>query len=87
MFNDGEIGLDLISFNIQRGRDHGLPGYVEYRSYCQVGRARSFEQLRSNIRRDVRKDKFFERCDAQIYFIKIGQLKVNSRIKRVSFNQ
>lgn len=24
-------GVDLVSFNIQRGRDFGLPGFMEYR--------------------------------------------------------
>ena len=46
---DDRIGLDLVSLNIQRGRDHGIPGYVEYRKICQVGRANSFNDLKSNI--------------------------------------
>ncbi|KAG1666076.1 Chorion peroxidase [Nymphon striatum] len=38
-------GLDLASLNIQRGRDHGLPGYNEYRKYCNFEKYTSISEM------------------------------------------
>ncbi|XGW08547.1 hypothetical protein V3C99_011124 [Haemonchus contortus] len=40
-----QSGLDLISINIMRGRDHGVPSYVAHREYCGLSRSLSFQGL------------------------------------------
>ena len=42
-----KLGLDLISFNIQRARDHGIPGYTTIRHNCYPDETKieSFDDL------------------------------------------
>lgn len=44
-------GLDLVSLNIQRGRDHGLPGYAVWREYCGLGKVETFGDLEGYLDR------------------------------------
>lgn len=37
--------LDLVSLNIQRGRDHGLPAYSEWRKHCKLPHVDTWEDM------------------------------------------
>ncbi|XP_050422315.1 peroxidase-like [Adelges cooleyi] len=42
---NGPLGVDLLSYDIQRGRDTGLPPYNKIRAKCGLSPAKSFDDL------------------------------------------
>jgi peroxidase len=44
-------GLDLVALNIQRGRDHGLPGYNRFRTSCGLPAVSSWDQMMNVMKR------------------------------------
>ncbi len=47
--NPGQGGLDLVSLNIQRGREHGLSDYNTTRQYYGLFKFTNFNQITSDI--------------------------------------
>ena len=48
------LGLDLTAFNIQRGRDHGLPTYAKMLAFLGQSLPSNFDQLIPLIPSQVR---------------------------------
>ena len=44
----GEGGFDLASLNMQRGRDHGLPGFNQIREIFGLGPVKTFQRINPN---------------------------------------
>ncbi|NWX40862.1 PERM Myeloperoxidase, partial [Steatornis caripensis] len=52
------IGFDLAALNMQRGRDHGLPGYNSWRRFCGLSQPSKLNHLARVLRNRALAQKF-----------------------------
>ncbi|XP_050296413.1 peroxidase-like isoform X2 [Anthonomus grandis grandis] len=45
LYTNGKFGFDVLSFDLQRGRDHGLPSYMKFRQLCGLKAANGFSDF------------------------------------------
>ncbi|KAF1747223.1 hypothetical protein GCK72_023685 [Caenorhabditis remanei] len=48
-----EVALDLAALNIQRGRDHGLPSWTEYRKFCNLTVPKTWTDMKNIVQNDT----------------------------------
>lgn len=56
------FGLDLVAFNMQRGREFGIPGYMEFRKFCGLLTSTTWDEMFGSMPNDtiVRYQSIFE---------------------------
>lgn len=59
-FTSAAVALDLAAINIQRARDHAIPGYNEFRQLCNLPMAETFDDLATEISDRTVRDKLKE---------------------------
>lgn len=55
-FHDGktkDIAVDYAAQTIQQGRDHGLPAYNKWRSFCGLDEVTDFQDLYGTMSRET----------------------------------
>ena len=65
---------DLGSINIQRGRDHGVPGFTAWRKFCGLSEIKDFNDLKETISNQIVID------NLKVIYKHVGQLKIKKEL-------
>ncbi|XP_028417594.1 eosinophil peroxidase-like [Dendronephthya gigantea] len=82
-------GLNLAALNIQRSRDHGLPGYNAYRHVCGLKSATSFwstrREIQSRLNRICLRRLYGSPKNADLFVAGLGEAPANGGIVGATF--
>ena len=73
---DTSFGSDLLSLNIQRGRDHGLPSYSEYRKLCGLSVPETFQDLADSM-----SENSIQRLQTDYKYLYLKESDIHIRLK------
>ena len=89
LFSDREnFGSDLLALNIQRARDHGIPGYNAYRKACGVRELKSWNQRPTEITKEYwnkLKEVYESVDDIDLYVGGVGEKSVRGGVVGPTF--
>ena len=83
------FGSDLVARNIQRGRDHGLPGYNSWRSFCNLKKIDSMKDKPKEISTknwNALKDLYKSPDDIDLFTAGLAEMPVSDGLTGATFN-
>ena len=86
--NRENFGADLLALNIQRGRDHGLPGYNAYRKACGLRQLTNWRQRPTEVSKEYwkkLKEVYNTVDDIDIYVGGVGETSVKGGVVGPTF--
>lgn len=84
-----DYGKDLASINIQRAREHGIPGYPSWRQYCKLPPIKSWSSMLTDISNATVKayyDLYTSPEDVDLWSAGVSERAVDDSVVGPTFN-
>lgn len=84
-----DYGKDLASINIQRAREHGIPGYPSWRQHCKLPPIKSWSSMLTDISNATVKayyDMYTSPEDVDLWSAGVSERSVDDSVVGPTFN-